>query len=432
MSVSPQVATGRDGADDQVTRLMREVGGPQARDQAAHQRAAGGGRDHRQSAGRPAGCARSLGVLVLGFRGLDIRVREPAGARHCRDHLAATRDGARETWRRSQARERRADVVGFRRRTDYKNKLSCRSSGVRRTELASRCCLTSSLSMSPRNGEGLERVHAAAPQPLQGAARGSDGPWRASCPRRTAGAPRPSPPPSSASPQCSGSTPSSRPTMNTRRIPVPSRRARSTATPAQRAGPRNRRARVRECRSIEKARRIACRTRRRSAADVASARYDRCDRRSPRRRCAALSRSSRSARPSRPRPSPNVLPRAGCADRWPFASGTCERLLNGMPERASASTQRGGLRVGAVEHGEVGEGESPLPRQPARPLSIEKKLVPADQPARSSDDELGLGPLARRRVDGDALVHARARSPRSARRAPITCDEAATIVPLER
>ena len=113
MSVSPQVATGRDGADDQVTRLMREVAvlKHEIRQLTSAQQEAA-----ETIASLQAALQDARGHSAYWYsesRGLDIRVREPAGARHCRDHLAATRDGARETWRRSQARtERRADVVG--------------------------------------------------------------------------------------------------------------------------------------------------------------------------------------------------------------------------------------------------------------------------------------------------------------------------------
>ena len=83
----------------------------------------------------------------------------------------------------------------------------------------------------------------------------------------------------------------------------------------------------------------------------------------------------------------------------------CACFLNGMPERASASTQRRRLRVGAVEHGEIGERQV-CARAPSRArCRARRSCAPPIMRSIVVHDELGLGALGRRRMDRDALVH---------------------------
>jgi hypothetical protein len=63
----------------------------------------------------------------------------------------------------------------------------------------------------------------------------------------------------------------------------------------------------------------------------------------------------------------------------------------------------GRLRIGAVEHREIGERPMAFGRC-FRPPAIEgEEAVPADHLLDRLDDELGFGAFRRRGMDGDAL-----------------------------
>ena len=103
-------------------------------------------------------------------------------------------------------------------------------------------------------------------------------------------------------------------------------------------------------------------------------------------------------------------------------------FLEGNPGTREGFNQRFGLRLGAVEHGEIGKPEVRA-RATAGAATVDRKeAVTADQALDRSHHEFGFRPLGRRRMDGDVLCRPRITSTGAA----ITCDEAVTIVLLER